>query len=99
MTFYQRNTGSCSWIGLPYFVARHPGICTAAHGTEQVETGRIPGNIMAVRTGDYDRSVLYVETTGAPQLSFEIKNFIVDAPNGIPKPKPAFYGVLEAVQP
>jgi hypothetical protein len=39
--------------------------------------------------GDYDRSVLYVETTGAPQLSFEIKNFIVDAPNGIPKPKPA----------
>lgn len=50
------------------------------------EWTKIEGSYTA---GNYDRSVLYVETTGAPQLSFEIKNFIVDAPNGIPKPKPA----------
>ena len=37
--------------------------------------------------GDFDRSVLYVETTGAPQLSFEIRNFTVDAPNGVPEAK------------
>ena len=37
--------------------------------------------------GDYDRYVLYVETTGAPQLSFEIRNFRVESPNGIPQPK------------
>ena len=49
------------------------------------EWTKIEGSYIA---GDFDRSVLYVETTGAPQLSFEIKNFIVDAPNGIPKPKP-----------
>ncbi len=33
---------------------------------------------------DYDRYVLYVETTGAPELSFEIRNFRVEAPNGLP---------------
>lgn len=38
--------------------------------------------------GAYDRFVLYVETTGAPDLSFEIRDFTVEAPNGIPEPKP-----------
>ena len=37
--------------------------------------------------GDFDRNVLYVETTGAPELSFEIRNFTVNAPNGVPVPK------------
>ena len=58
-----------------------------AHGTaKKGEWTKLEGTYTA---GNYDRSVLYVETTGAPQLSYEIKNFIVDAPNGIPKPKPA----------
>nr|AHF25644.1 endo-1,4-beta-xylanase [uncultured bacterium Contigcl_24] len=37
--------------------------------------------------GEFDRYVLYVETTGAATLSFEIRNFTVDAPNGEPEPK------------
>ncbi len=43
--------------------------------------------------GDFDRYVLYVETTGAPELSFEIKNFKVDAPNGVPE------GAIKAKEP
>ena len=37
--------------------------------------------------GNFDRFVLYVETTGAPTLSFEIRDFRVDAPNGVPQPR------------
>lgn len=36
---------------------------------------------------EYDRYVLYVETSGAPELSFEIRDFRVDAPNGLPEAK------------
>ncbi len=36
--------------------------------------------------GAYERSVLYVETTGAANLDFEIRNFTVEAPEGV---KPA----------
>ncbi len=38
--------------------------------------------------GEYDRYVLYVETTSAPTLSYEIRNFRVEAPNGLPEPRP-----------
>ena len=37
--------------------------------------------------GDFDRSVLYVETSGAASLSFEIRDFRVEAPAGVPAPK------------
>ena len=37
--------------------------------------------------GSFDRFVLYVETTGAADLSFDIKDFTVTAPNGLPAPK------------
>lgn len=37
--------------------------------------------------GDYDRFVLYVETTGAAALEFEIRNFTVTAPEGEPEAK------------
>ena len=37
--------------------------------------------------GNFDRNVLYVETTGSPELSYEIRNFRVEAPNGVPEPK------------
>ena len=37
--------------------------------------------------GDYDRFVLYVETTGAGSLSYEIRNFTVVAPQGEPEAK------------
>ncbi len=37
--------------------------------------------------GDYDSYVLYVETTDAPTLDFEIRNFRVESPEGIPEPK------------
>ncbi len=38
--------------------------------------------------GGFDRFVLYVETTGAPDLAFDIKDFTVTAPDGLPAPKP-----------
>lgn len=38
--------------------------------------------------GAFDRSVLYVETTGSDTLDFEIRNFTVIAPEGEPEPKP-----------
>ena len=38
--------------------------------------------------GAYSRFVLYVETTGADTLDFEIRNFTVTAPEGEPEPKP-----------
>ena len=38
--------------------------------------------------GAFDRSVLYVETTGAGNLDFEIRSFTVTAPAGAPTPKP-----------
>ncbi len=33
--------------------------------------------------GDYEKSVLYVETTGAATLEFEIRSFTVNAPEGV----------------
>ena len=36
---------------------------------------------------DYESYVLYVETSDAPTLDFEIRNFRVESPNGIPEPK------------
>ena len=42
----------------------------------------------AYQAGDFERSVLYVETTGAESLEFEIRNFTVTAPDGVPEPKP-----------
>ena len=38
--------------------------------------------------GAFSRFVLYVETTGADTLDFEIRNFTVTAPEGEPEPKP-----------
>ena len=37
--------------------------------------------------GDYDSYLLYVETTGAASLTYEIRNFRVESPAGIPEPK------------
>ena len=57
-----------------------------AKGTAEKDTWtKIEGSWNA---GDFDTYVLYVETTGTPELSFEIRNFRVIAPNGIPTPKP-----------
>lgn len=36
--------------------------------------------------GGFDRFVLYVETTDAPELAFDIKDFRVEAPEGEPEP-------------
>ena len=38
--------------------------------------------------GAFERYVLYVETTGADTLDFEIRNFTVIAPEPLPEPKP-----------
>ena len=57
-----------------------------ARGTaKKGEWTKLEGTYIA---GDFDKYVLYVETTGAPELSFEIRDFRVDAPNGVPAPKP-----------
>lgn len=37
--------------------------------------------------GSFDRFVLYVETTDAPELDFDIRDFRVDAPEGEPEPQ------------
>ena len=36
----------------------------------------------------YDSYVLYVETDGNSEISYEIRNFRLEAPNGVPTPKP-----------
>ena len=36
---------------------------------------------------EYDSYLLYVETSGADTLSFQIRNFRLESPNGIPAPK------------
>ena len=36
---------------------------------------------------EYDSYVLYVETDGAPTISYEIRNFRLESPDGIPAPK------------
>ena len=65
---------------------------TAAKG----EWTRIEGSYTA---GAFDRYVLYVETTGAGDLSYEIRNFTVTAPEGEPEPKPTEPPmVIDAVQ-
>ena len=38
--------------------------------------------------GEFDRFVLYVETLGAPRLAFDIRDFTVTAPDGLPVIKP-----------
>ena len=49
--------------------------------------------------GDFDRFVLYVETTDASDLDFDIRNFVLDAPDGLPEPKPtAEPMVIEAAE-
>lgn len=42
----------------------------------------------AYTAGPFDRFVLYVETTGASELAFDIRDFVVTAPDGLPEPKP-----------
>ena len=42
----------------------------------------------AYTAGAYERFVLYVETVGEGELEFEIRNFTVTAPEGVPEPKP-----------
>ena len=37
--------------------------------------------------GEYDSYVLYVETDGSPELSYEIRNFRLESPDGVPAPK------------
>ena len=37
--------------------------------------------------GEYDSYVLYVETDGSPEISYEIRNFRLESPNGIPAPR------------
>ena len=36
---------------------------------------------------EYDSYVLYVETDGSPEISYEIRNFRLESPNGIPAAK------------
>ena len=56
-----------------------------ARGTaKKGEWTRLTGTYTA---GEFDRYVLYVETTDAADLSFEIRNFTVSAPDGEPEPK------------
>lgn len=49
--------------------------------------------------GAFERFVLYVETTGADTLEFEIRDFTVTAPEPLPEPKPTEQPmVIEAVE-
>ena len=55
--------------------------CSAKKGEWSTLTG-------TYTAGAFSRFVLYVETTGADTLDFEIRNFTVTAPEGEPEPKP-----------
>ena len=56
-----------------------------AHGTgKQGEWVTLEGTYTA---GDFQRFVLYVETTGASDLAFDIRNFRLEAPEGLPEAK------------
>ena len=72
-------------------------IAHSANGTESYENlaagtakkgewTKLEGTYTA---GAYDRSVLYVETVAgtAPTLEYEIRNFVVTAPDGVPEAK------------
>ncbi len=49
--------------------------------------------------GDFERSVLYVETTGAATLEFEIRNFTINAPDGVKEGRTAEQPMaIEAVE-
>ena len=57
-----------------------------AHGT--VKKGEWTTVKGSYTPGEYEKYVLYVETSnGAGELSFEIRNFRVESPNGVPTPK------------
>ncbi len=54
-----------------------------AHGTaKKGEWTTLTGTYTA---GAFERNVLYVETTGAPTLEYEIRSFTVIAPDGLPE--------------
>ena len=40
------------------------------------------------KAGDFSRFVLYVETVGASELDFDIRDFTLDAPEGLPEAMP-----------
>ena len=71
-------------------------VAHSADGTETYENlahGTVKKGQWTTLTGDYtagrfDRYVLYVETTGAGTLAYEIRNFTVTAPEGEPEAKP-----------
>ncbi len=70
-------------------------VAHTADGAESYENlafGQAPKGEWTVLQGNYtagafSRFVLYVETTGAPELEYEIRDFIVTAPNGVPEAK------------
>ena len=56
-----------------------------AHGAvKQGEWTELRGEYTA---GTFDRFVLYVETTDAPELDFDIRDFRLEAPDGLPEPQ------------
>ena len=72
---------------------------SVAHSADGAETyenlasGSVLKGEWTVLRGDYtagafERSVLYVETTGAETPDFEIRNFVLTAPEGLPEAKP-----------
>lgn len=57
-----------------------------AHGeARRGEWTELRGEYIA---GEFDRFVLYVETTDAPSLDFDIRDFELTAPEGLPDAKP-----------
>ena len=71
-------------------------VAHTAGGIESYENlayGKAPKGEWVTLTGSYtagafEQNVLYVETTGAATLEFEIRNFTVTAPEGVPEAKP-----------
>ena len=71
---------------------------SVAHSLDGVETyenlahgiapkGEWTGLQCEYTPGEYDNYILYVETTDAPSLDFDIRDFRVEAPDGAPEPK------------
>ena len=72
ITMERKKDGETGWDNLVFGTAKN-GAWT-----------ELSGNFIP---GEYDSYLLYVETKGTPNLSFEIRNFRLEAPNGFPKAK------------
>ena len=65
---------------------------SAGTGWDRLVPGKVKKGEWTTLSGtftpaEYDSYLLYVETDGSPEISYEIRNFRLESPNGIPEAK------------